>query len=238
VPVPVRLVLFDLDGTLVDHAAAESQAVRQWAAQQGWAEGRDLAGLVQAWDDIAERHFPAYRQRRTSFQGQRRLRLRDFLPLVGVDPTAWSDERLDTTFEGYLRAYEAAWRAFPDAVPCLQQVRQLVRVAVLSNGDQAQQEDKVARTGLGPYVDVVLTSDLLGVAKPDPAAFTSACARLGVRPEQAAYVGDRLEVDALAAGAAGLRGIWLDRGGGHRPAGVEAVSGLARLPGLLGLRIG
>jgi len=228
---PVRLVLFDLDGTLVDHAAAEAQAVRQWAQREGWAE--DPAGLVQAWDEIAERHFPAYRQRRTSFQGQRRLRLRDFLPLVGIDPSAWSDARLDAAFEGYLRAYEAAWRAFPDAGPCLQELRRVVRVAVLSNGEQAQQEDKLRRTGLAPYVDVVLTSGLLGVAKPDPAAFTSACARLGVRPEQAVYVGDRLEVDAVAACAAGLRGIWLDRAASGGSAGVETVDGLAGLPGLL-----
>jgi len=39
----------------------------------------------------------------------------------------------------------------------------------------------------------------------------------------AVYVGDQLEVDALAATAAGLRGIWLNRNGGAVPSGVEAI---------------
>lgn len=91
--------------------------------------------------------------------------------------------------------------------------RQLAPVAVLSNGDQEQQEDKVIRTGLDRYIDAVLASGQLGVAKPDPRAFAAACSRLTVPPEAAVYVGDRLDVDAVAASRAGLRGIWLNRGG-------------------------
>jgi putative hydrolase of the HAD superfamily len=49
----------------------------------------------------------------------------------------------------------------------------------------------------------------------------------------AVYVGDRLEVDALAATAAGLRGIWLNRAGGAVPPRAEAVDNLTDLPSLL-----
>jgi putative hydrolase of the HAD superfamily len=81
---------------------------------------------------------------------------------------------------------------------------------------------------------VVLTSDLLGVAKPDPAIFAMACRRLGVAVSSAVYVRDRLQVDALAASTAGLRGIWLDRmGNGTVPAGAEAIASLAELPAAL-----
>jgi len=46
----------------------------------GWADARTIADLISDWDAIAERHFAAYRDRLTTYQGQRRLRLRDFLP--------------------------------------------------------------------------------------------------------------------------------------------------------------
>ncbi len=69
-------------------------------------------------------------------------RLREFLPRLGIDASTWSDERLDTVFDGYLAAYEAAWRPYPDAAPCLEVLRHVVSVAALSNGDQAQQEAK------------------------------------------------------------------------------------------------
>lgn len=230
---PARLLLFDLDGTLVDSDGAAAAAVEQWLIAAGWAEAGSIAAHVCAWDEIAERHFPAYRARTTTFQGQRRLRLRDFLPRVGIDASGWSDEHLDEVFEGYRVAYESAWRPFPDAELCLRALRQVAHIAVLSNGDQGQQTDKVSRTGLGRYIDVVLTSDELGVAKPDPRIFELACRRLGVPPREAVYVGDRLEVDALAATAAGLRGIWLNRKGGAAPPGVEAIDDLAELPSLV-----
>lgn len=227
---PARLVLFDLDGTLVDHDGAAARAVEQWVTAAGW---RRPADVVAAWAEVAERHLPAYRARETTFQGQRRLRLREFLPLVGVEVDGWSDERLDDAFADYLSAYEQAWTAFSDALPCLESVRQIVAIAVLSNRDQAQQEDKVRRTGLDRVVDHVLTSDRLGVAKPDPTIFTLACRQLGVAASATVYVGDRLDVDALAAAAAGLRGIWLNRDDGVATADVETITSLADLPGLL-----
>lgn len=52
-------------------------------------------------------------------------------------------------------------------------------------------------------------------------------------PQAAVYIGDRLEVEALAATAAGLRGIWLNRKGDVVPPRVQAVDNLTDLPGLL-----
>jgi len=64
-----RLVLFDLDGTLVDHESAAAEGVEQWLIGNGWAEAASIAGLVRDWDAIAERQFRAYRKRRTSSRG-------------------------------------------------------------------------------------------------------------------------------------------------------------------------
>jgi len=86
--------------------------------------------------------------------------------------------------------------------------------------------------------------DTLGVGKPDPAVFLEAARRLGTDPARTVYVGDELDIDAAAAAAAGLVGIWLDRPGGRRvhvhdrevaAAGVPVITTLAELPALLGL---
>jgi phosphoglycolate phosphatase-like HAD superfamily hydrolase len=121
----VRLVLFDVDGTLVDHNGAAAAGAQQWLMAMGWADAGTIAGLVSEWDEIAERHFPAYQAHLTTFQGQRRLRLREFLPRVGIDASTLSDGRLDNIFNTYLVAYEAAWRSFPDAEPCLGALRRV-----------------------------------------------------------------------------------------------------------------
>lgn len=229
----VRLVLFDLDGTLVDHDAASASAVATWVEQKLWGTPGDVPGHVSAWEQIAERHYPAYRARETTFLEQRRRRVRDFLPRVGVDPAQWTATQLDEAFAGYLAAYERAWCAYPDAQACLQALGRVAQVGVLSNGDQAQQEDKLRRTGLLALAGRVLTSDHLGVAKPAPEAFRRACHASDVPVEQAVYVGDRLDVDAQAATAAGLRGIWLDRLDRPEQTTLDRIARLSELPGLL-----
>jgi putative hydrolase of the HAD superfamily len=49
-----------------------------------------------------------------------------------------------------------------------------------------------------------------GVAKPHPAIFRAALARLGVAPEQAVYVGDRLQADVAGAHGARMRAVLIE----------------------------
>jgi putative hydrolase of the HAD superfamily len=72
------------------------------------------------------------------------------------------------------------------------------------------------------------------VAKPEAEIFRLACERLGVQPAEAAHVGDRLDLDAEGATAAGLRGVWLDRlGTVPCPSPIERISTLHELPAVL-----
>lgn len=231
----VEVVLFDLDGTLVDHDGARRAGVVGWLTNARLASADDCErGLVELWDEIAERHFAAFHSGQITFQEQRRRRLREFLPPLGIRAERIDEGSLDAIFEDYQRHYEAAWRAYEDVLPCLSALAGL-RVAVLSNGGQKQQEHKLRRTGLLDHFEVVMTPDGLGVAKPLPEAYRRACARLGVEPGLVAYVGDRLEVDAQAATTAGLRGIWLHRkvtDGRHHE---RTIDSLQELPAILGI---
>ena len=189
--------------------------------------------LVALWDEVAERHFPAFRTGEVTFQEQRRRRMREFLPHVGLAAEDMSDADLDRRFEAYLKHYEAAWRAYDDVLPSLKSLSG-TRLAVLSNGDQAQQEEKLRRTGLDVHFEVVMTSSGLGAEKPSPVAFHLAYARLRVDPATVMYVGDCLDVDAQAATAAGLVGVWLDRQDRSGPASQPTIATQEELPRLIG----
>ena len=65
--------------------------------------------------------------------------------------------------------------------------------------------------GLRDQLTAVITSEELGIAKPDPRSYLSACEHLGVEPLQTLHVGDRHDLDVLGARAAGLQAIHLDR---------------------------
>jgi HAD superfamily hydrolase (TIGR01509 family) len=207
------LVLFDLDGTLVDHRGAFLVAIGK-IVQDADNAALPAEELVEHWWVLEGRHMREYLAGACSFAEQRRRILREFLPLLG-EPVP-DDSGLDAWFaERYLAAFEAAWRCYPDVLPCLNALRDLPsapRRAVLTNGDPGQQRAKLARFGLLDHFEAVLTPTELGAAKPNPAAFTAACRQLRVDPSRALNVGDWLEGDVIAAFQAGVTGIWLDRG--------------------------
>lgn len=116
---------------------------------------------------------------------------------------------------------------------------------MLSNSSVTNQDRKLRALGIRDRLEVMLCADELGHAKPAPEAFLAACDALGLAPGEVAYVGDRHDLDACAADAAGLWGIWLDREGavpcalaapGPRPGpgtAARRISALGELPALL-----
>ena len=128
---------------------------------------------------------------------------------------------------------EGTRRLFPDAIETLDALG-CCRLGVISNGSSARQRQKLASVGILDRFAVVVISEDIGVAKPDPGIFEAACEAVGASPSACVLVGDRLELDALGARDAGLTGVWLDRRGtGGAPASVPTIPRLSELPALV-----
>lgn len=206
----VSAVLFDLDGTLVDHEAACRAAVLTWTKARSARAARPDADMTAEWLRLEEVHFAGYLARDITFEEQRRRRLRDYLSFLGEAPQL--DEALDALFGDYLRHYERSWTAYDDAGPALAELkRRGLTLGVLTNGQEAQQRAKLDAVGLLDNFDHVIASSTLSAPKPAVAAFHEACQRVGRDPHDVLSVGDNLRTDALAATAAGLAGVWLNR---------------------------
>lgn len=199
---------FDLDGTLFDHHGAASTGAGQFLESLGIEASETV---LARWFAAEAEQFERWRAGQIGFQEQRRERLRVVLPALGV-PVPVGDRRLDELFDAYRHHYEAAWRAYPESLPLLRTLRSRgYRIGVLTNGSEAQQVDKLRRTGLLEAIDVVCTSERIGVQKPDRRAFRILSAELGVAPDECLFVGDSVAHDVEAARAAGMRGLLVDR---------------------------
>ncbi|MER7129402.1 HAD family hydrolase [Streptosporangium saharense] len=230
----VEGLLFDLDGTLLDHDTAAATAFTT-ALTGTTGTGVDHEAARRRWSELERHAMDRYLAGELTFTGQRRLRVTTLFAELGLG--VWEAPQADAWFTGYLRHYEAAWRAFPDVAPCLAALAasagEPLRLGIITNGDAAQQREKVERVGLGTALPVLVASSEVGVAKPRAEIFHAACAAIGLPPERVAYVGDRHDVDAAAATAAGLYGVWLNRAGSPGPDGLPAVRTLAEVPALL-----
>jgi putative hydrolase of the HAD superfamily len=223
-PDALQAVLFDLDGTLVDHESAAAGAVVEWAAEYG-ITGSGVAGR---WAKISDRHYQAHQRRELTFPEQRRRRVNEFLGL-SVD----ADEA-DEIFKGYMTRYEARWVLFDDAVPALRRVRAAgMTAAVLTNGNEDHQRYKLERVGITDEIDVLITADKLPAGKPHPQIFLHAVDRLGVSVADVVMVGDSLERDVRGALAVGIEAVLLDRYDVHPDAAVRRIRSLQDLPATL-----
>ncbi|WKV75750.1 HAD-IA family hydrolase [Streptomyces sp. PCS3-D2] len=93
----------------------------------------------------------------------------------------------------------AAWRPYPDTAPTLRELRRRgIAVAVVSNIGWDLRPVFRAH-GLDGLVDVYVLSYELGVQKPDPLIFRTACDGLGLPPSKVLMVGDDRTADGGAA---------------------------------------
>jgi putative hydrolase of the HAD superfamily len=206
--ISVRAIVFDLDGTLFDHVTSARQGLRSWLHGVGVGLTDELEA---AWFEAEEVHHNSWRHGLVSWEEQRRLRLRDFLPWFGWVPG--SDDALDRLFrEGFLTGYREAWTGFDDVDDGLTALEHLgFHFAILTNGTEQQQRDKLAHLGLLDRVGQIFTAEGLGVAKPNAQAFHTVCDALGLAPDEVLYVGDDYATDVIASRAAGLHAVHLDR---------------------------
>jgi len=140
--------------------------------------------------------------------------LRRSLREAGDDPAL-----AEPAFEVFLDARQQV-SPYDDVEPVLARWSQRYRLVAVSNGNA-----NVARTGLGRYFAASVSAHQLDFGKPDPRIFAEACRRAGVDdPSAVLHVGDDLDLDVLAARAAGLQAAWI-----RRPGLADEATGSARV---------
>lgn len=222
---PLRVLLFDVFGTLVDWRSSLIELAEATGAR---------AGVRAAWPDIIDdwrrayqpaldevRHGAAWRD----LDSLQRETLAAVLSRHGV--TLPADSR-ETLVRGWRRL-----RAWPDSQDGLERLRRKHITATLSNGHLALLADLLKFAGL--RVDAVLSAQLASGYKPDPAVYLTALRLLECDPARAGMVAAHPS-DLRAAAALGLRPIFIRRpqewGPGVPPAEPPALGGLLQAGGL------
>jgi len=218
------VVIFDLDDTLVDH----SSALRAGAHALAKAARPDTNAdeFAAQWKAIHAEKYPRYLRGELRYENMCRERIWE-----AID-TSLPPKAADALFAAYMNAYRAAWRLFGDVLSCLAALS-TYRLGIISNGRSSEQREKLKILGIEHHFEHVAVSDEAGMAKPDPRIFLGACAAMHVAPESAVFVGDNRDIDYLAARAAGMSAVWLDRAAsGQLADSTVRVSSLDELPGL------
>ena len=190
-----ELVIFDLDGTLVETAPEIADATNDTLREFGWPE----AGEAQVRDWIGHGTLELLVQAVAAATAE---------PVDDVRSAAWLP-RVAAAFDGHYAARcGTRSRPYPHARELLNYLRSRgVRLAVVTNKEARYTDRVLDAHRLGPLFDRVVSGDTLARKKPDPAGVQACLSEFGVARERALFVGDSA-IDAATARNAGIA-VWL-----------------------------
>jgi phosphoglycolate phosphatase len=227
---PLRAVLFDLDGTLLDTVGDIALALNRVLIESGHATlpEQDVRHMI-------GRGSPVLIERA--------------LALLGRTADAAAQAAMVQRFFHHYGELEElnqdAASPFPGAAESLRAVHDAgLHTAVVTNKQHRFADALLRRRALSDWVDVVVGGDTCARRKPDPQPLLYACEALKVLPSAALMVGDSIN-DVQAARAAGIPVICVSYGynEGRDPRTLDCdalLDTLADLPALLrgGGRVG
>jgi len=197
----VRAIAFDLDNTLWD---VEPVLVRAEARLYAWLEARcpRITGALTPADMRAAREALA---RAEPHNAHDFTYLRTAALAAHARAHGYAESLAGEAFEVFLAA-RCEVTLYTDVPEGLARLARRFPLASLSNGNA-----DLARIGLRERFVVCLHARELGAAKPDPRCFARLTEALALPPGAVAYVGDEPRLDVLAARAAGLVSVWINR---------------------------
>lgn len=212
----IKVVLWDIDGTLLSFKLAERAAIRACFAKFGLGELTDE--MLADYSAINARYWKQLELGELTKQQVLRGRFEEFFAAYGLD-TGCVD---DFNAEYQVRLGETV--VFNDnGKELVQRFRGKVKQYAVTNGTLVAQRGKLKNSGLDQLLDDVFISDVIGVEKPGKGFFDAVFAAIGpYQKDEVLIVGDSLTSDMQGGNNAGILCCW------YNPAG-EAVPGHLRV---------
>jgi phosphoglycolate phosphatase len=200
------LVLFDLDGTLIETGPEIADAVNDLLK---------LAGFTAVGEQVIENWIG---------HGTRELLLQALRSQCEMDVASAQFKALEGQFaELYLKRCGTRSKLYPAVRETLEQLRQCqVSCVLMTNKESRYTLPVINAHGLDRLFDLVICGDTLPVKKPDPAGVQLAMQQFSASPTRTLFVGDS-SIDIETARRAGID-VWAVPYGYNMGKSIEAFN--------------
>ena len=199
----IKAVVFDLDDTIIN----TTQMILAWhsGAYQQFKRylGRINQGVFNEAVELSVKE--AFTGNQPVYQASIDLWFRTFRRLE-IEPVPNLVFGLYTDLQKYTAENCRLEPGFKELYEQLKKER--IRVGILSNGGFWEKGVKIKGVGLGDEPIAVVSTDMVGVDKPDKRAFRYILEIMEVKPSETVMVGDSYKADYLGAKRAGMKAIW------------------------------
>jgi len=198
----IQVILWDVDGTLLDFAAAERAAIRKCFEVFHLGECTDL--MLQQYSAINKRYWEMLERGEMTKPEILVGRFREFFAISGIDTDC--AEAFNAEYQ--LRLGDTICFC-DDSYHLVSSLCGKVKQYAVTNGTRIAQDKKLRNSGLIDLFDGVFISENLGVEKPGIGFFKQVFEQIGSPdPRHVMIVGDSLTSDMLGGNRAGIVCCW------------------------------
>ena len=201
-------IFFDLDRTLWDFDANSHETLLELCDTYKLNEKGipDYEEFIKTYKAHNTELWDLYRVDQISQEDLRRERFQRALADFGVDNFILSEN----IGEDYIEVCPRKNKLYPYAFEVLDYLKEKYSLHIITNGFDKTQHIKLEHANLFPYFNQIITSEKLGVKKPNPAIFAHALDVAEATKEESIYIGDNLVVDILGCQNFGIDGIYFN----------------------------
>jgi len=211
----IKVILWDVDGTLLNFLAAEEAAIRECFARFNLGECTDE--MLAVYSSINKKYWKLLEDGKMTKAEILVARFQEFLAAYELDTS------VAAAFNKEYQVCLGDTIVFcDDAYHLVSDLRSQVKQYAVTNGTKVAQDRKLSKSGLDQLFDGIFISDVLGVEKPNVEFFEKVFAAIGeYASDEMLIVGDSLSSDIRGGNNAGIPCAWYNPAGAAVPEGIR-----------------
>ncbi len=204
----IKAVIFDFDYTLEKFTLAEQTAEQK------------IGNLIEKEFDINKNKFlkEFYINKKRFLKKEKKpvyysrgLWMRRALSMLNIKV---GDSRINQLENIFWREIAEKVSLYKHTKQVLSSLKRRFKLAILTDSDGKRRFKlmRIKKLGLQKYFNTIITTDQIGMNKPNKKCFLTTARKLNVKPEECIMIGDHPETDLIGAKRAGMKTIWLRKG--------------------------
>ena len=198
----VTHIFFDLDHTLWDFEKNSALTFQKILPEADV----DLVHeqFINTYIPINAKYWKLYREEKLSKAALRYARLKETFHALKYEI---SDEKINSLAKEYILQLPNFNHLFDGTLELLDYLKEKYTLHIITNGFEEVQTLKMKKSKIFHYFTEVITSESVGVKKPNPKVFLHAMKKAGSSPKESLMIGDNIEADIQGALATGMKAI-------------------------------
>lgn len=198
----IQHVFFDLDHTLWDFETNSAQAFKLIFKESD--VNVNIDAFLMQYIPINMKYWKLYREECVTKKALRYKRLKEAFDLVSY---TISDDKINYLAKVYIDTLPNFNTLFEGTTEVLDYLAPKYNLHIITNGFEEVQTKKMKSSGILQYFDQIITSESVGVKKPNPKIFHHAMKLADTSAANSIMIGDNFEADILGAKSVGMQTI-------------------------------